>query len=132
MYSTVDRYGAWARGAFRGWASALCAPPGSATLQLSKLFRQANPADGQVISSPENSTRDERFKGWIERLLVGHFRSYGSCTGRLSKNRFRAKREQIEKCEERLPESESQNLALTVLYAPDSLDGGSLTAHCPP
>ena len=43
---------------------------------------------------------------------------------------FQARREQLLKHEELSPESQGRNLALTVLDAPDSLDGGpKLVAH---
>ena len=44
--------------------------------------------------------------------------------------RFRAKREQLERFYEGLvPESQGQNLALTVLYVPCSLDSGLADEH---
>ena len=43
---------------------------------------------------------------------------------------IRAKMEQLERFQGLLPEIQSQNLALTVLHVPDSLDGGSFTAYC--
>ena len=49
------------------------------------------------------------------------------------KVRFRAKREQLERVHGLLPESQGQNLALTVLYVLWSRDSGLTDEHlCPP
>jgi hypothetical protein len=43
--------------------------------------------------------------------------------------RFRARRGQLKRVERRLPESQGQNLAWTVLYVPYTLDSGMLGMH---
>ena len=56
---------------------------------------------------------------WVERMT--HPPSGPSPTA----HRFRAKREQLEILEGISPESRGQDLALTVLYVPSSLDSGT-------
>ena len=43
---------------------------------------------------------------------------------RLERSRLRVKKQHLEKCEGHLPESQGQNLAVTVLHVLYSLDGG--------
>ena len=52
------------------------------------------------------------------------------CCGRPAVFAFRAKREQVQRFERLLSESQGHNLALTVLCVPSSLDKGGGRANC--
>ena len=42
----------------------------------------------------------------------------------------RAKREKLQQCSKKMPESQGQNLAVTVVYVPSSLDSALAAAVC--